>query len=302
MALKQPESTEECVYFTRREVDSGKVMCWVFKEKCPECKKELMGKPVDSGDRKEKTLELDIDEDADEGKIQITITVEGIDESNNKHEVTFEFELDIERQKHNLEIERIIVRPDPVDRCTDTRVDVKVFFENKGLRNEDEVAVEVSVPALRFIKKITELEVDDGDSDTITFSIPISKSTPFGSFVVTAKTFFNDIVESNRKTAEIIVLKCEDPVIPTSTTTVTAPVVAPPPTIPQDQIIILTPQPKEENTLVDGAFFTAALIMANLIALTILGVMGYGWFKKPPIPKVPEHIAEGEVDVGKEYY
>lgn len=47
MALKRPESMEECVYFTRRSVDSGKVMAWVFREKCPECKKALMGKPRD---------------------------------------------------------------------------------------------------------------------------------------------------------------------------------------------------------------------------------------------------------------
>ncbi|HLF54635.1 MAG TPA: hypothetical protein VI612_02860 [Candidatus Nanoarchaeia archaeon] len=47
MALRQPESTDECVYFTRRAVDKGHVMCWVFKEKCPKCGKAMMGKPRD---------------------------------------------------------------------------------------------------------------------------------------------------------------------------------------------------------------------------------------------------------------
>lgn len=47
MALKQPESMDECIYFTRRTIDSGKAMTWVFKEKCPKCKKALMTKPVD---------------------------------------------------------------------------------------------------------------------------------------------------------------------------------------------------------------------------------------------------------------
>ncbi len=45
MALRQPESVEECVYFTRRAVDKGFVMCWVFREKCPKCGKAEMGKP-----------------------------------------------------------------------------------------------------------------------------------------------------------------------------------------------------------------------------------------------------------------
>lgn len=47
MALRQPESTEECVYYTRRTVDKGQVTCWVFREKCPKCGKAVMGKPKD---------------------------------------------------------------------------------------------------------------------------------------------------------------------------------------------------------------------------------------------------------------
>ncbi|MBI4149908.1 hypothetical protein HY488_00730 [Candidatus Woesearchaeota archaeon] len=48
MALKQPESMDECIYFTRRTLmGTGKVMAWVFKQPCPKCKKAMMGKPVD---------------------------------------------------------------------------------------------------------------------------------------------------------------------------------------------------------------------------------------------------------------
>jgi len=47
--LVEPKSTEECVYFTNRPIDiKGKVKCWVYREKCPKCKKGLMGKPRDS--------------------------------------------------------------------------------------------------------------------------------------------------------------------------------------------------------------------------------------------------------------
>ena len=45
--LKEPESVDECVYFTRRTMGEGKAMAWVFKEKCPKCKKAMMGKPKD---------------------------------------------------------------------------------------------------------------------------------------------------------------------------------------------------------------------------------------------------------------
>ena len=47
MVLKQPNSADECVYFTRRVFGDGKLVAWVFKNPCPKCGKSLMGKPVD---------------------------------------------------------------------------------------------------------------------------------------------------------------------------------------------------------------------------------------------------------------
>lgn len=45
MALKEPESMEELVYWTRRKIGEGSAMVWVYREDCPSCKKALMGKP-----------------------------------------------------------------------------------------------------------------------------------------------------------------------------------------------------------------------------------------------------------------
>jgi len=48
MTLKMPESTDECLYFTRRSLDNdGSLIAWVYKKDCPECGKGKMGKPVD---------------------------------------------------------------------------------------------------------------------------------------------------------------------------------------------------------------------------------------------------------------
>ena len=50
MALKQPESVDECIYFTRRTLmPKGRIMAWAPKKDCPKCKKALMGKPVETG-------------------------------------------------------------------------------------------------------------------------------------------------------------------------------------------------------------------------------------------------------------
>ncbi len=47
MALQLPESMEELVYWTSRNIGEGKVKAWVYREDCPECGKAKMGKPTD---------------------------------------------------------------------------------------------------------------------------------------------------------------------------------------------------------------------------------------------------------------
>lgn len=56
MALKLPNSMDECVYFTRRKLgDKGSAIAWVLRGKCTKCKKGVMGKPKDPKTGKVKT-------------------------------------------------------------------------------------------------------------------------------------------------------------------------------------------------------------------------------------------------------
>lgn len=57
MPLKKPSSVEECVYFTNRNIDSGRAMAWVFRKECPKCKKGVMGKPQKKGGNIDKKAE-----------------------------------------------------------------------------------------------------------------------------------------------------------------------------------------------------------------------------------------------------
>ena len=54
LELRQPESMDELVYFSRRKTPEGRVMAWAFRELCPKCKKELMSKPLDPKTKKPK--------------------------------------------------------------------------------------------------------------------------------------------------------------------------------------------------------------------------------------------------------
>ena len=47
--MREPESMDECIYYTRRTIGDGSVVAWVFKQDCPSCGKAKMGKPVEKG-------------------------------------------------------------------------------------------------------------------------------------------------------------------------------------------------------------------------------------------------------------
>jgi predicted RNA-binding Zn-ribbon protein involved in translation (DUF1610 family) len=49
MAVKEPESMGDLVYFTDRNIGKGNVRAWVYKRNCPKCGKAKMGKPVEKG-------------------------------------------------------------------------------------------------------------------------------------------------------------------------------------------------------------------------------------------------------------
>lgn len=231
---------------------------------------------LDRGDSHEKVLELKIDDEADNGNVIITITANGKDIDGASVSDEFKFTMKIEHLKHDLPVSKITVNPSKVDNCDATRVDVVVYVENKGRNDEDEVAVELSVPGLNFIKKISDISIDQDDEQKVTFSVPIAKNALIGSFLATAKSFYDTTAPNQQKTANIVVTKCDEAVEQPP-----APVVPP----KQDDVVIITPeQPKEESGWTGGAILTAALVLANLVGLTVLGIMGYGYFRKPKDP------------------
>lgn len=50
MGLVEPESMDQCLYFSNRTLGKlGKAKAWVYKKQCPKCGKVKMGKPVEKG-------------------------------------------------------------------------------------------------------------------------------------------------------------------------------------------------------------------------------------------------------------
>ncbi len=58
MAVKEPESMDEVVYFTNRFLENdGKAKAWAYRIDCPECSNAKMGKPVEKGKIKRRAKE-----------------------------------------------------------------------------------------------------------------------------------------------------------------------------------------------------------------------------------------------------
>ncbi len=253
---------------------------------------------LDHGDSEEKVLEIKVDESADNGNVVVTITANGKNSDGVSVSTEFKFTMKIERLKHDLPISKMTISPVKINNCMISHVDVSVTVDNKGRKDEDKVAVELSVTGLSFIKKIDGISIDQDEQQKVTFSIPISKNTPVGSFQATAKSFYDTNVPNQQKTANVVVTKCEDAVEQPPAT-----VVEPP---KQDDVVIITPEttPNASSGWTGGAILTAALVLANLVGLTVLGVMGYGYFKKPKDP-MAEHFEDDKSVAdfkAKDYY
>lgn len=119
--LKEPESIDQCVYFTNRTIDNGKIKVWVLKENCSKCGKCLMSKPKDP-----KT-----------GKIKIRA----------KEYVCPECGYEIEQKEYEESLTASINYTCPYCDHSD---EIQIPFKRKRVQRVDEMGKKETVEALRF--------------------------------------------------------------------------------------------------------------------------------------------------------
>jgi hypothetical protein len=229
---------------------------------------------ISDGSSKEVTIPLKVEKDASARNVEVQINVDGKDESGKKYADRLEFNVKIVKKSHDMKISKILASPSNLNACTNTRVDVTVAVENAGDRDERKVAVELNVPGLNFIKKLSDIEVDEGDEERVTFTVPLSRLAK-GAYKGTAKVFYDNIVVSEQKEVTINVVGCEDK--EKGQSTVTTPLTELPPIVPESNVGEVEPV---KRSALATALYTIVLVGANVAALTVLGVMGYGLFKK----------------------
>lgn len=228
---------------------------------------------LDAGDDDEVSLDFEIDEDADDGSFSMKIRLEGRDENGALHGEEINVDLEVERLTHDLQLKAFGLTPATVTNCADTTARTSLQLKNVGTRDERDAAVEVDAGELKFTDKRTNVEIDEDDSRSFTFSIPVKRDTKPGLYTVTARTFFDENEVSNTATADLTVTKCtleeeeeeEEPVV----TQPPAPQPQTPPTPPAP-----TPRPQvRSNSFTESPAYLYVLGGAVVLVVIIIVVL-----------------------------
>ncbi len=230
---------------------------------------------LDANDEDAVTFDIEIDDEADDGTATLDIRVSARDENGALHGEAMDVKLEIERLSHDVQIRNVDLTPSVVSNCEASNVKLGVSILNQGKRDEDEISIEVSVADLKFNKKIDNIELDQDDSTSVSFDIPIAKDNKEGVVRVDIKSYFDTVAPSNSGSVELTISGCdEEPTeVPKVTDNKQSTVV-----VPQTQV---TPQagqaqaaPKKQTSFTSSKAYVALLaVLSILIAVAIVALV-----------------------------
>ena len=153
-------------------------------------------------------FDIDIDENAD-GNANVIIEVEGETEFGAHMGERIDFDLDVNRESHEIKIKSASVNPSAVSCGSADSVTVRVEAQNIGSNNENEVSFKLSSERLgiteQFIRNI-ELDEDDRISRSFTFTVPGSLRA--GVYALLVESFYDQNEFSDSKEVTLTVPEC----------------------------------------------------------------------------------------------
>ncbi len=156
------------------------------------------------------TIDFDIDSEVDDGTYSMDIYVYGEDENGATHGEHWIIKLDVSRLSHDVQIRSPSLSPTAVSACDGGTVRFVSRISNFGKRDEDAVAVELSIPDLKYEKRVTDIELDSDDSTSVSFIVEVPAGAKPGIYRSTISTFFEDTAPSTSQALEFTVEKCDE--------------------------------------------------------------------------------------------
>lgn len=175
---------------------------------------------LDADDNDETTFDFEIEDDTEEGKYPVEIRVYGTDENGAYHGELWEVKLEVARLKHDVQIKSASINPVQMSACNENRLNVDATILNLGKRDEENVVVQAIIPDLNLEQKRSDLELDQDDSERVSFNFNIPQDTASRVYTLELNTFFDTSALSNTKRFDFVVEKCDKE----DTTTTSTPV------------------------------------------------------------------------------
>jgi len=240
---------------------------------------------IDAGDD-DSDLEFDIEveEDADDENHEVTITLEGRDENGALHGEVIQFDLNIERETHDMRVQRFEVSPMRVS-CQNSvsYLDASVRVVNRGSRSsEKNAAVRITVPQIQFTETTPSFEVDRDDEVRKSFTITLPDDLSSGPLKIKAEALFADTMSSDSEEIVVIVDECTPDEPATPPETVTPPTTPPstPPSAPPSAGVVSQPTSSSgavSATPTSGSSFGSSsgyvVLLIILIVLVLVGIL-----------------------------
>lgn len=168
-------------------------------------------------------VEFDIPEKVDQDNFDVEIQVTGDDQNGADHEIIWNIEFEINKEKHDVRIERTALSE--AEMCVKSNeqtlyVDVRVA--NYGKEDEEEVKIKVSSTDLSYSKEVKDIELnsdfDDDDNDhTESFSIPVPANKK-GTVTIRVTTFYDETKLSDSQDVQVTLKDCGITTTQTTTT------------------------------------------------------------------------------------
>ena len=220
-----------------------------------------------------------VPDSVDDDTTIVTIEAYGEDEEEGfNHYDEFSFELEIDRPRNEISIVSWNFDRDPVS-CNDAYATLNVKIKNTGTDDQSEAAILVQSDSneLDWYKRITDIELNESDSETLSFNIPV-RNADEGSYFVEITSYYDNTKNSDNEVTSIEVdCATSTPTTPTTPTVPGGSIVVTPPTNPTTPTTpSVTPSYGEpvsatESFRNSNSYFIILIIVVVVLLLVVIG-------------------------------
>jgi hypothetical protein len=167
---------------------------------------------IDPGDRSNTgTLEFVVPEAVDEDTYNLELTVTGEDQDGTDYEISFDIDVNVEKQNHLLWIKKAVVQQSTIS-CSRNIV-ISTNVKNIGANDEDGMELTLINSALGISKSdffdLDSGDYDDSDTERLKdYSFKIADSVAPGTYDIEVKAYYENANKYESATIPLIVQKC----------------------------------------------------------------------------------------------